>query len=331
MLINTAYRMLKRSLRESELTLMLTSLIIALLCFTSISMLTKSIEMTMGLNASEFLGGNLVASSPTPIPQTWKDEATSYNLDQADSVNFMSVLSANDQWQLSSIKAVSPNYPLFGTLKLGKQPYQFNPNISNDVIPGTILLSSRLYTALNIHQDDKVQVGNAHLTSNIVLINDPITGRGFFNFSPKALISLKDLSKTQVIQPGSRIDYRWYLRGNDANINKFSTWLSSHLDTTQRLLNAKNERGSLKTAFDNVNMLLKISILMALSLTAIAITISIRQYIEKQKKTMALLRCFGMSNLHVMITYLIILFAVSIIGATIGILLGINLFKLIKE
>lgn len=323
MLIKTAYRMIKRSWRERELTLLLTSLTIALLCFTSINLLTKSIEMTMGANASELLGGNIVISSPTPIPKQWHEEALQHNLSQANSVNFMSVLSANNQWQLSSIKAIDSHYPLLGELKLGKTPYQHQPEIEKTITPSTILLESKLYDSLKINAGDFVQIGNTKLSSNTVLINDPITGRGFFNFSPKALISLDDLSKTEVIQPGSRIDYRWYLKGSEKDINSFSAWLAPKLNQTQRLNNANTHRSSLSTAFKRVDAILKVSILMALSLTAIAITISVRQYIYRQKKTMALLRSFGMSSIHVLLTYSIILLSLCAIGTSLGILLGI--------
>lgn len=325
MLMATSLRMIRREWRAGELRLIIVSLIIALACLMSVSLLAQSIANAMGLQSSTMLGGNLVVISPKKIPSAWLEQAKKQDLKSALSINFLSVLSINDHLQLASIKAVSQQYPLLGNLQTSRKLYGKGAITSLLPKPGSIWLSSRLFVGLKIMPGSRVTLGSSRLTAKKVLIDDPAKAGAFFDFSPKAIMRLDDVAKTGIISPGSRIEYRWYLTGEKAQLAAMQSWLKSRLALSQRLLNPEKNRATLQNAFDRVDLVLKLSILIALLLMGLAITMAVRRFLQREQNTMALLRCFGMSPKQVLLTYLIMLFVLSVGAIIIGLLLGLVL------
>lgn len=314
---NFALRILKRDWRGGEIQLMLAGLILAMACFTSIQYFSLSIKRSMGVEASNWLGGNLVLVAPDSIPQTWLEKAKQLDLNQAQSLSFLSVLSTTDTFQLSAIKAVSDNYPLLGKLKTDKRGQVDKPPEQ-----GVIWLEPRLFSILEMKKGAWVELGDASFKATHALTSDPSHTNGLFNFSPKAMINIQDVAKANVIQPGSRMEYRWYFNGDDTQLNAYISWLKPKLSPSHKLLTPKDSQPLLKNVYKNIDVFLKLAALISMLLSGLVIALSVRRYFQKHQRHIALMRCFGSTHAQILTLYCSALFLIGFIGISIGNLLG---------
>jgi putative ABC transport system permease protein len=316
-------RIIRRDWRAGELQLLLLSLILAMTCYTAISFFSLSIKQSMGVQASNVLGGNLVLISPSPVPKEWLKQANELHLQQAYALNFLSVLAANDNFQLASVKAVSKNYPLLGQLRIRVNGSQK----AIDSIPkiNQIWLEPRLYNSLKITKKQKLTLGSAEFNASQVLSFDPSRAGSFFNFSPKAIINIDDVAKTKVIQPGSRIEYRWYFTGDKKKITAFASWLKPKLKANQKLLTPEEGQVLLKNAYQRIDVFLKLASLISLLLCGVVIALSVRRFLQRHRQHIALMRCFGSQEKQILSIYTGCLFALGLIGILAGSILGYSL------
>ncbi len=320
-----ALGIITRGWRGGEIQLMLAGLILSMACFTSIQYFSLSIKSSIGLESSSWLGGNLVLVAPESIPQAWLKKAKQLDLNQAQSLSFLSVLSAKDSFQLTTIKAVSANYPLLGQLKTHESRRGEKPPEQ-----GVIWLESRLFPLLEIKKGDRLELGDSSFKATHMLASDPGHASGLFNFTPKAMINIQDVPKTNVIRPGSRIEYRWYFTGNDAQLNAYISWLKPKLSPSHKLLTPKDSQTLLKNAYKNIDVFLKLAALISMLLSGLVIALSIRRYFQKHQRHIALMRCFGSTHTEILKLYCSALFLIGFIGISIGSALGILLALLLN-
>ena len=69
----------------------------------------------------------------------------------------------------------------------------------------------------------------------------PGQGSTLFNIAPTAIIGLQDLAATKIIQPGSRVGYRYLFVGDNSKIAQFQEWLNPQLDSSQRVVSVFDE------------------------------------------------------------------------------------------
>ena len=107
---------------------------------------------------------------------------------------------AGDMPQLASVKAVDDIYPMYGDLQTS--PPGLKPP------PGTVLLASRLMALLNLKPGDSIDVGDAMLKIAGEVVREPDGGFNPFQLAPRLLMNLADIPATELVQPGSRVEYR---------------------------------------------------------------------------------------------------------------------------
>src|ERR671912_756890 len=119
-LLAQSLRMTSRDWRAGELRLLAAALVVAVAAVTSVGFLVDRIRLGLERDATQLLGADLVLSSDTPIDidSVGRPSAT---LQAARTVTFpsMAISAADaDRSALSAVKAVSPGYPLRGTLRV---------------------------------------------------------------------------------------------------------------------------------------------------------------------------------------------------------------------
>ena len=123
---------------------------------------------------------------------------------------------AADRAQLSSVKAVSDEYPLRGKLRVADEPFVAGEVIDRGPGPGEIWLESRLLPALDIKVGDLLDVGSASFKVTKALIKEPDRGGGFNAVGPRVMMNLADVARTDVGQPGSAHSDRALFAGEAA-------------------------------------------------------------------------------------------------------------------
>ena len=107
-----ALRSFGRELRSGEMIVLLAAVSLAVAALTAVGFLTDRIGKAVALQANEVLAADLRLRSQAPVPDEWRELAAAYDLQTADTMRFPSVVFHGDDSALSSILAVTDNYPL---------------------------------------------------------------------------------------------------------------------------------------------------------------------------------------------------------------------------
>ena len=156
--LGLAVRLLWRDWRGGELTLLLASLVIAIGTVTTITLFIDRLQQALISESATFLAADRVISSAKPVPEEWLLEAKRLGLETGSSLSFLSMVFAADRAQLSSVKAVSNEYPLRGKLRVADRPFVAGEVVGAGPGPGEIWLESRLLPALGISVGDVLDV-----------------------------------------------------------------------------------------------------------------------------------------------------------------------------
>jgi len=321
-LAKIAWRIFSRDWKRGDLLNLIFAMAIAMASVSVIYLIIDRVESATNRQASEVLGADLVISSPKAVDSAWLEKADELQLTRADVVEFASVLSANDKLQLSAVKAVSNNYPLKGRIEIADTPYSEVAVVSGHPAKGKIWVEPRILAVLEAKKGTQVELGYTDMDIAGTIMLQPGQGSTLFNIAPTAIIGLQDLAATRIIQPGSRVGYRYLFVGDTSKIADFQEWLKPQLDSSQRVVSVFDESPIAGSAITRGKKYISLSSLLTLILLGVAIAMSANRYATRQFDMSALMRCFGMNNRQVLNIFLMILLMVSIVGIGVGAVLG---------
>lgn len=329
-----AMRLLKRDGRSGELTLLVLALLIAVASSTTISLFVDRLQRTLTLQAAEFLAGDLVIASPTMVPDSWLNQATSSGLTQSQTTEFSSVLLENQQMLLASIKAVSKSYPLRGFLKTTDQFGADETKAYQGPEPGSAWVEQRVLSALNLNLGDTLTVGEKPLLVTRILTYEPDKRGDFYSFSPRVMINQADLQSTGVIQPGTHVHYFFQFAGIETLLTEFKQSLKPQINPSQRILDIHDDRPELGSALQRAERYLGLCSVVVILIAGVAIAMAAGRYTERHFNASALLRCLGCRQSEIIRLYAMQFLVLGALASTAGCMLGwlgqTGLFYLLK-
>jgi putative ABC transport system permease protein len=319
---NLALRLLWRDSRSGELTILILALVIAVTSSTAISLFADRLQRTMATQASEFLAADLVIKGPAPIPGEWPSKATEFNLAQAQTVEFSSVLIEHDELLLASIKAVSSAYPLRGFLKTTASDYSTETIAHDGPEPGTAWVEKRVLSALKVNLGDALTVGDKKLTVSNIITYEPDKRGDFYSFSPRVMINADDLQATGILQPGSRVNYFFQFSGDSKDLAGFRRWVKPQLNPSQRIMDIHEDRPELGSALERAERYLGLSSIVVILISGVAIAMATRRYTERHFNSTAILRCLGCKQNEILWLYGSQFVVLGLLASAIGCVLG---------
>lgn len=315
-----AWTLLRRDIRQGELTLLLLALILAVTATASIGLFSDRLQRTMVLQAGQFLAGDLALSGSQPLSSEWQTRADSLGLQQTQTTEFSTMLMENQQMQLVAAKAVSKNYPLRGQLKInsaeGERVSEHGP------LSGEIWVDARVLQALNLQLGESLQLGEQTLRLTAQLVYEPDKSGDFYAFLPRVLINQQDLAAAQVLQPGSRASYGYQFTGPEPVVKHFKQQLQASLPVGQKMLDIYQDRPELGTAFRRAERYLGLSSVLVMVLAGVAIAMAAQRYSERHFDSVALLRCLGCRHWTLIQLFCLQISMMGIFASSLGCLFG---------
>jgi len=315
-------RLLKSDWTAGELKVLLFALVIAVTSMTSISLFIQRIDSVMLDQSGEFLGANLVIQSPNKISSETISYAHNLHLKSSHSLSFSSVIVANNNFQLSHVKAVDKNYPLLSHIKTSVNLYGNETERNNGPSMGEVWLVPRLFSLLDIKLGDSIELGERRLTVSAVLKHDPGQAFSFMSIAPKLLMNINDIESTGIVQPGSRLTYTVGLTGDASSRKIFEKWLSTRLNNSQQLIGGTEGSEAVNSAMEKGKQYLSLASMLSVMLSGIAIAIAANRYGERHYSQAALMRCMGAQQKNIVRIFSSQLFILGVIACGIGCLLG---------
>lgn len=333
--LSLALRLLLRDWHVGELKVLVVALIIAVASMTSIGMFTQRINNAMTDQAGQFLGADLLLRSPQSINNNIFDQAKRSGLKITSSISFSSVIVANDEFQLTHIKAVDQHYPLLSQIKTSKTQYGDEQSINYGPPAGEVWLAPRLFSLMDLKLNDDIELGETKLKITAVLKHDPGQASSFMSIAPRLLMNLLDVDRTGIIQPGSRVTYLAGFAGEFSDRQKFEKWLRPQLSSSQKLVGGTEGSQAINSAMQKAEQYLALASMLSVMLSGIAIAMTANRYGQRHFDQSALMRCMGASQKTIIQIFSLQLLMLGVVGSLLGCLAGYlaqeGLVVLLKE
>ncbi len=319
--LSLAWKLFWRDWKSGELRILIFALWVAIGGLTAVTLLVDRIDRGMTKEASQILGADRVVSGPRPINPEFAEKASGLGLETSDLLWFSSVVVANEKFQLATVRAVDESFPLAGDLEIADAPFTDGQLIRGAPQSGEVWLSARLLNLLGVEVGQMIQLGVSEMKVAGVIVTEP-GGSSFFNFSPTIMMNRQDVEATEVVQPGSRLNYRLAVAGNESSLQQFDDWAEEQLNSSQRILGVDSGAPQLGSALGRAKNYLNLAGVLGLLLGGIAIAIAANRYANRHFDHSALLRCMGLKKNQVLTTFCLVLFLAGFSGAVIGSLSG---------
>lgn len=319
-------RMLFRSWRGGELSLILWALVLAVAVVTSVSLLAERIERALTQESSSFLAADLVVRSSKEADPEWLDEANKRDIHTARLMSFASIVFYGDDLHLASIKAVEPSYPLRGSIKRSLIPFSRDPNVIESVnfgpAEGEVWVDARLLPLLNVNLGDSIDLGDQSLKISHILVEEP-DGSSYSFIGARVLMNYADVAAAGVVQPGSRITYRYLMAANNAgDMVDYRAWLEPQLDVHDRLITPDQAQESIADTMNEGRRFLLLAGSIGVVLAGIALALASHHFASGQTKQVALLKSWGISATSVRRLYLQQSLWLGFLGSAAGLMVG---------
>jgi len=328
-----AMKLLRRDFASGELRILAVALTLAVTLVTSVALFVDRLHGGIVNESGRFLAADRVLQSPAPIDPQWLDKATSLSLQQAQTLSFQTMVMVGDNMQLASVKAVNAGYPLKGELSIGKAAFESAVSVTHGPPRGTVWVDARLLPLLGVDVGDTVQIGDATLRIDAVLVNEPDRGANLFSFGPRVLMHLDDVASTAVIQPGSRVEYKYLFAGEPPALKEFATWLQPLLSDSQRLVDLAENQPTIAQSLERAQRFLLLGGALGVALAGVAVALSAQRYAERHWDYVALFKSFGATSAMINALYLqqmlLLAVATTIAGCIIGIVIQAAFMQLL--
>ncbi|MFK8068508.1 MAG: ABC transporter permease [Gammaproteobacteria bacterium] len=322
-MISTFYlRLIKRQWRLGAVRLFCLAVAIAVAVTFSINLLSDRLEQLFNQQAKEVLAADQVLESTSALSINQKSVLDSSTIEKAETVVFPTMASAEEEFLLVNLKAVSEQYPLRGQLRIADALFEDPVPIRTGPAIGKVWVEDRVLNALNITIGDQLTIGDQKFDVEKVLVYEPDRGGSFYSFTPRVMMHLDDLAATGVIQAGSRVKYYYLMAGESESLQQMRDQLSSDLQANQRFLTVEDTNATLATTLERAFRFLSITALIAVLLGAVGVALVSYQYAREMTQPYAILRCLGLHGKRLKISVILPLFVFSLAAILIGLLIG---------
>ncbi|MDQ3250532.1 MAG: ABC transporter permease, partial [Chloroflexota bacterium] len=239
----------------------------------------------------------------------------------ARTYEFLSVVRVTDgeATQLSNLKVVDPGYPFYGEVELA------SGRAFHDVLmPGAIIVEQALLDRLDLDLGDALQVGEATLTIRDVVVREPDRPVNLFGFGLRIFVNSADLDALQLIQPGSRVNYKLLLKvADEGALNGLAATLKTVLEPQENVETYRTAQSGVQRFFDNFIFFLSLVSIFTLLLAGIGISSALTAFLRERNTTIAVIKTLGATSWFVTLNFLGVVALLGVVGAVLGLGAGL--------
>lgn len=324
-----ALRLARREMRSGLVgfRLFLACLALGVGAITAILSFSRAIEEGLKSDARELLGGDIAIS-------LLYREATS------GQIEFLRSMGRFVRWvdmrsmarsakpgghaALVQLKAVEPEYPLYGVVELRGGGSLADALARRDGVWGAVVEEAAL-KRLGIALGDLVKVGEATLQVRAVIAREPDGGiNAFASLGPRLMMPLAALAESGLVQPGSLLTWEYRLRLPPGESDKTAALVLRERfpDAGWRLRDLAEAGGSLRFWLDRLTEFISLIGLSALLVGGVGVGNAVSSFLAGRMHTIATMKCLGAPQWLVFATYFLQLMALALLGVALGVALG---------
>ena len=342
------WRSLWRDLRAGELRLLILAVTLAVSALTAVGFFADRLNGGLQRDARQLLGGDAVISSDNPTPQVFIDKAKTMGLQTAFTLGFPTMVrttaAQGSQAKLVALKAVSATYPLRGRLQIAPALGATGAKTNTTPRSGEAWVDAALLESLSLKVGDPLLLGDSQLTIAQVITTEPDRGTGFATFAPRVMLNQSDMAATALIQPASRVTYRFAVADKESGVpaadrsaKAFSKWAQDYIQAASlatappeqaaaargvRVESFESGRPEMKQTLDRAEKFLNLIALLAALLSAVAVALAARAFAAAHLDDCAMLRVLGQSQRTIGLSYAFEFALIGLFASALGVLIG---------
>lgn len=316
------WRLFKAELKRGELTIISAAIVLAVSSVWLFTSITDRMEQAIFNKSGDFIAADRVVRSAHPVDLPLAAQAESLQLAYAEQLLFPSMVYGNENLVLASVKSVSQDYPLKGALRISPDKTGITAESAKGIPQGEAWIAERLFYQLDIDIGDLIEIGEAEFKVTGRIVTEPDAPFSVFMTAPRVIIHIDDVEKTEVVQPGSRLGYRYMFAGEKNQLDALERWVKPKLADNQRLVTVRSGNSPLAGALERAQQFLLLAGLIGILLASAAIAVASRLYCQRHYDTVAMFKVLGASKPHIRTIYLGHLFTVVLVSIVIGILVA---------
>ncbi|MDC6166904.1 ABC transporter permease, partial [Paucibacter sp. XJ19-41] len=328
--LTLAWRQLWRDWRAGELRLLVLAVALAVAALCAVGFLADRMEQGLKRDAAQLLGGDAVVSSDQVTPVPLRELAERLGLARVGTVSFPSMARAPDEQggasRLVAVKAVGEAYPLRGKVSLADGRKLGAP------ARGEVWVDAGVLDALGLKLGDPLLLGESRLKLAGVIANEPDRGAGFLSFAPRVMLAEADLAATGLVQPASRLNYRFAViapAGRAAAAREFEQQAAALIEAQGlrgvRLESLEGGRPEMRQTMDRASKFLNLVAMLSALLAAVAVALAARDFAARHLDDCAMLRVLGQPQRRIAWAYGLEFGVVGLLASLVGVALGFAL------
>lgn len=313
------WRMAWRDTRftRRQLALFTSSIVIGIASLVAIQTLRVNLLEAVDTQAKTLLGADLALNTrQEPTPEV-EELLASIPGERAREVSFnsMAYFPRSQGTRLVQVRAVEGGFPFFGNLDTHP------PEAARAYQDGALaLVDETLLLQFEEAVGNSVRVGAVSFRISGGLRGIPGEVPTFSLIGPRLYIPLAYLEETRLIQPGSRVQYRFYYKlepGTD--VDQLLEGLSPRLEQAgMQVETVERRKASIGRPLRNLHRFLSLAAFVALLLGGVGVAGAIHVYMKQRLGVVAILRCLGATPRQTLAIFVVQAGALGLAGGLVG-------------
>ncbi|MBD3585065.1 FtsX-like permease family protein [Salinimonas sp. HHU 13199] len=325
-----AWRLFKHEARRGELTIILAAIILSVAAVLSLSLFSERLQGALTERSASFLAADRQLEARQPLKPEWLSAARSQSLQTAQQVQTRSMVFGPQEMSLTDLRAVNSAYPLKGEITVADKPFGTEEKVSQVPNPGEAWIDSRLFQLLAVSVGDSIEIGQASFEVTRVLSEIPDAGFSLFSTDPIVLIRIADLEKANITGPGSRVSYKAYFSGDEAQLETYYDWLRPQLDEEiHRWQSVQDDESPIGRSVARAGQYFLLASLLAIVLAAVSIAVAAQRYSQRHYDPVAIMKTLGASKSMIRKVYVLQVMFIAVLGIAIGIAAGVLIQQMV--
>ena len=298
--------------------------VLGVAALVSVGSFGATLHVTLAREAKALLGGDVELRSAQPLPEDADGElaalaARGATVARVRELVGMARRADNGRSILVELKAVGPEYPLYGRLAI--TPATPLPVLLRD--HGAVVQRETL-ERLGLRVGDRFALGGLTLTVRGVVDAEPDRSASLVRLGPRVFVAPETLEQSGLLQFGSRVRHRTLLRlPPELAARELREELARRIsDPGVRVSSFDDAQPGLRRFFTQLTMYLGLVGLASLLVGGIGVASSVSAFVRRQQSTIAILKALGADSRTIVLTFLAQTQVIGVAGSLVGAALG---------
>lgn len=310
---------------------------------TGVSLFGTQVEQTVTKEARSLLGGDLEIRLSWQVSPAGQAVLDSLN-DRGVALTHISELVAmaakaessttGQPTQIIELKAVEPQYPLYGSLRLepdvglAELLRRQTGNCPERLCFGVVVQES-LLIRMGLAVGDRLKIGQGQFVITGVVRTEPDRMANAFSLGPRVFMSQEGLRAADLIKLGSRVRERYLLKIPSAMAPEPLLYeLRGRLASdSARVSGYRDAQPQLKQSLEQLTRYLGLIGLTALFVGGLGVATSVHAFVREKLNTIAILKTVGADSPTIIWTYALQAMILGLVGSLVGLIIGVLLHQ----